>query len=100
MENLLRELNEAWDDELGFLGKLRAGKFDREGAEAYIALLARIPPIEGDVVNSELVKLIWFAPMFIEWQIERVADGEREIAELNRIADRVQESVAGILGIP
>ena len=96
---MIRDLDEAWDDESGFLGKLRSGDFDREAGEAYVALLSRIPPI-GETVSSTLVRLIWFAPTFIEWQIERAAGDEGDVADLKRIADQVHEAVASVLGIP
>lgn len=98
-EELLAALDEAWDEDIGFLGKLRAGAFDEAGGGAYVGLLRSIPPI-GRTVDSELVKLIWFAPQFITWQIERAAKGEGEAARLRRIADQVHEAVADVLGIP
>lgn len=32
MDELLELLDEAWDEESGFLGKLRSGKFDPDAA--------------------------------------------------------------------
>ncbi|MEL5960669.1 hypothetical protein AADR41_38955 [Streptomyces sp. CLV115] len=99
MDDLLKLLDEAWDDESGFLGKLRSGEFDLDAGEAYVALLSRIPPI-GETVDARLVQLIWFAPMFIEWQLERAAKSEGELKQLTRIATQVHEAVSNILGIP
>lgn len=99
MEEIMEALDEAWDDESGFLGKLRSGEFDPEAGEAYAALLSSIPPI-GETVDSTLVRLIWFAPLFIEWQIERATSSESEAAQLKRISDQVQEAVTDVLGIP
>ncbi|MFG2816301.1 hypothetical protein [Streptomyces sp. NPDC048410] len=99
MDDLLDRLDEAWDGESGFLGKLRSGEFDPDAGEAYVALLSRIPPI-GETVEARLVQLIWFAPMFIEWQLERAAKNEGELKQLTRIATQVHEAVSDILGIP
>jgi hypothetical protein len=102
-ESLIVALDEAWDEEAGFLGKLRAGVFDESQGNAYVELLRRIPAaisIGSDTVSSELVKLIWFAPQFVEWQIDRAAKDEAERARLQRIADRVHEAVSEVLGIP
>ncbi|AKH82929.1 hypothetical protein AA958_12590 [Streptomyces sp. CNQ-509] len=99
MDDLLELLDEAWDEESGFLGKLRSGEFDPEAGEAYVALLSRIPPI-GETVETRLVQLIWFAPMFIEWQLERAANSEDELRQLTRIATQVHEAVSSVLGIP
>ncbi|WP_229068505.1 hypothetical protein [Actinoplanes sp. DH11] len=98
-DELLASLDDAWDEDEGFLGKLRAGVFDEIGGVAYVALLRSIPPI-GETVESELVKLIWFAPQFVTWQIERATRGEAEAARLRRVADQIHEAVADVLGIP
>jgi hypothetical protein len=99
MDELLELLDEAWDDESGFLGKLRSGKFDQDAGEAYVALLSRIPPV-GETVEARLVQLIWFAPMFIEWQLERATKSEDEVRQLTRIATQVHEAVSNVLGTP
>lgn len=99
MENLLTALDEAWDDETGFLGKLRDGHFDHTAGESYVSLLSTIPPAEG-TIDAGLVRLIWFAPTFIEWQIDRATGDEAEAARLRRIQDHVHEEVVRILGMP
>lgn len=99
MAELLELLDEAWDDESGFLGKLRSGDFDADAGEAYVSLHSRIPPV-GDTADSRLVQLIWFAPMFIEWQMERAAKNEDEMRQLTRIATQVHEAVSNVLGVP
>jgi hypothetical protein len=102
-ESLLAALDEAWDEESGFLGKLRSGTFDEALGGAYVEILRSVPaifPSDSDVVNAELVKLIWFAPQFIEWQIDRATSGDAERARLQRIADKVHESVSEFLGVP
>lgn len=102
-ESLLAALDEAWDDEYGFLGRLRAGIFDEVLGNAYVELLRSVSVVfssDSDVMNAELVKLIWFAPQFIEWQIDRATNGEVERARLQRIADKVFEIVSEFLGVP
>ncbi len=99
MNELLERLDEAWDDESGFLGKLRAGEFDSDAGEAYVALLSQVSPV-GEMVESRLVQLIWFAPMFIEWQMERASQNDAEARQLTRIATQVHEAVSRILGVP
>lgn len=102
-ESLLKALDEAWDEDTGFLGKLRSGVFDERLGNAYVETLRNVPavfPLGQDTVSSELVKLIWFAPQFIEWQIDRATNGEAEPARLQRIAAKVHETVSEVLGIP
>ncbi|SFT75513.1 hypothetical protein SAMN04487904_107167 [Actinopolyspora lacussalsi subsp. righensis] len=98
-DELLEALEEAWDSESGFLGKLRSGRFDPDAGEAYVALLSTVPPI-GDTVDSRLVQLIWFAPTLIEWQTERATKSAAEVKKLERIGDLVREVLIARLGLP
>lgn len=99
MDKILVALDEAWDDETGFLGNLREDHFDPAAGEAYVRLLSTVPSAE-DTVSVQLVRLIWFAPTFIDWQVDRAAKGEAETARLRRIQDQVHEEVVRILGLP
>jgi hypothetical protein len=62
-------------------------------------LLAGIPE-QGRLIDARLVKLIWFAPLFMEWQAERAARTDEESRQLSRIAAQVQEEVERVLGVP
>ncbi|SFT75459.1 hypothetical protein SAMN04487904_107161 [Actinopolyspora lacussalsi subsp. righensis] len=98
-DDLLEALEYAWNGESGFLRKLRSGLFDPEAGEAYVALLSRIPPIDN-IVDSRLIQLIWFAPTFMEWRIERATKSPDEADKLRRIASRAHEALVAILGVP
>jgi hypothetical protein len=52
------------------------------------------------LIDARLVKLIWFAPLFMEWQAERAARTDEESRQLSRIAAQVQEEVERVLGVP
>lgn len=97
--DVISQLDEAWDDETGFLGRLRFGNFDEAAGERYVGLLRSLPEISVDF-DPRVVTLIWFAPQFIEWQCDRVATSELERSKIRRIATGVHEAVAEILGIP
>jgi hypothetical protein len=98
-ESVVEQLDEAWDDESGFLGRLRFGTFDESAGERYIELLQGLPEISDDF-NPRVVTLIWFAPQFIEWQCDRVAKSDSERSKIQRIATGVHEAVSEVLGIP
>jgi hypothetical protein len=96
----LEALDLAWDDETGFLGILRSGRFDSELASKYLLLLNSIDIEEGEALNSDFVRLVWFVPIFMEWQVERVLERGAERVELIRWTDRIRERVMEILGVP
>jgi hypothetical protein len=96
----LEALDLAWDDEAGFLGLLRGGRFDSELANKYLSLLNSINIEEGESLNGDFVRLVWFVPLFMEWQVERAVEHGVERVNLNRWIDRIRERVMELLGVP
>jgi hypothetical protein len=98
--DVLEALDNAWADETGFLGMLRNGQFSESAGEELLGLLESIEVPLGERLHSDFVRLVWFAPMFAEWQLDRVAarGGNRQAAQ--RISDRIRELIMRILGVP
>ena len=63
----LTELDASWEIGVGFLGKLRDGRFDDKLYENFMRLLENIN-FEGDTVPKRAVSLLWYIPLFMEWQ--------------------------------
>ncbi|MER6630957.1 hypothetical protein ABT301_22520 [Streptomyces sp. NPDC000987] len=97
---VLEALDLAWDPDQGPLGKLRAGDFDAELAQRYIDLLKSIEVPEGESLHQDFVRLLWFAPLFTEWQIERAVKRGADQQDLSNFCDLVRECVMEILGTP
>jgi hypothetical protein len=97
---LIETLDLVWDDEAGFLGRLCGGDFVQGLADAYIELLGRIDPIEGEFVNLSFVKLLWFMPLFMEWQVERVVEAGAPRGDVERVLDLATTRIMDILGVP
>ncbi|MCX5009445.1 hypothetical protein OG765_00235 [Streptomyces sp. NBC_00555] len=98
--DVLQALDLAWDDESGFFGLLRAGSFSQAAADTYITLLNSIEVEEGEPLNQDFVRLIWFAPIFMEWQIERNVESGANKMDLVNSIDQIRERVMEILGTP
>ncbi|MDN3265776.1 hypothetical protein QWJ26_39475 [Streptomyces sp. CSDS2] len=97
---VLEALDLAWDPEVGPLGKLRAGEYDAELAERYVELLNSVEVAEGESLHQDFVRLVWFAPLFMEWQIERAVKRGADRHKVSDFSDRVRERVMEILGTP
>ncbi|MEU0740646.1 hypothetical protein, partial [Streptomyces sp. NPDC006134] len=97
---VLEALDLAWDPERGALGKLRQGEFDAELADRYVDLLSSIEITEGEPIHQDFVRLLWFAPLFAEWQIERAVKHGADQQKVSNFCDLVRESVMEILGTP
>jgi len=53
-----------------------------------------------ETISAEFVRLLWFTPLFVEWQIERVVSVGGDEAQVRHISDAIRERVMEILGTP
>jgi hypothetical protein len=96
----IKLLESEWEQPDGFLGRLREGKFDTAGFERFERLLRSIERHQGGVINRRLVSLLWYAPTFMSWQRERVAEQGGSIEELEVAITKTHNLVEEILGVP
>ena len=98
--SVIANLEREWDFESGFFGGLRLGQFDRASLNRLIRTLALIDPQGEVVMNRRVVSLLWYMPIFMGWQIDRVREAGGDAAEFDRAITQVQNSVERILGVP
>ena len=100
-EELIALIEAEWDLDNGFFGKLRQGQFDRTGQSRCRQTLERIQREVGnaEIVSRRLVSLVWYIPLFMSWQTERVK-GSVEPREYERVTNEIQATVQAILGFP
>ncbi|MCK4636114.1 MAG: hypothetical protein KAT32_04590 [Candidatus Moranbacteria bacterium] len=83
----------------GFFGRLRGGVFDNDRLNKLIQLLEDVELDLNDKIDRRFVSLIWYIPLFIGWQIERIED-EKEIDLLKKGRNKIEGLLEEILGIP
>jgi hypothetical protein len=100
VNELVDRLDMEWAQDTGFLGKLRTGVLDREAYERFINLMQSIE-LEGDTIDRRLVKVLWFIPLYMEWQTERLerTSGISSI-EYSRYQTAVWDILYRLLGLP
>jgi hypothetical protein len=100
MKDLINRLDDEWDQDDGFLGRLRAGVFDRAGYERFLGLLRSIET-NGDTFDRRLIEALWFVPLFMEWQTERLekTSGMTRV-EYGNYKDEVVNAFYKVLGLP
>lgn len=100
-EEIIANLEAEWDEPDGFFWRLRQGDFDPVGASRYESVLkSHAREIRGlKLLDRRVVELLWFGPIFMMWQRERVSErgGSASSVELaaNRIADILLADVLG-----
>lgn len=97
--NPILTVNRAWDRPDGLLARIRSGDFDPDVASDFLESL-RVIEVEGPKISADLVRLIWFLPLFLEWQQERVLEKSGIDKEYKDFTSRVFDEVHRILGMP
>ncbi len=92
-------LDNEWDRTSGFLGRLRQGFFDPEGLARLINTLQSVDLRDTTCLDRRFVALIWFIPLFMSWQVERVAEEGGDVHQLNVGMNKVFDAVTHILGV-
>jgi len=96
----IRELESAWSEPDGFLFKVREGSFDEEKGANLVSLLKSIKLPKEDTIDRRLVALVWYIPIFLTWQIERVVEGGGSASAFRRFSNEVHAIVEDLLGVP
>jgi hypothetical protein len=91
-------IEQEFDDQEGFLGLLRGGHFDTRSRDRFLGALREVDPGSGSTLDRRLVSLLWYLPLLLSWQEERL--GQDELAALKAVEDSVINELERILGVP
>jgi len=97
-KQLVSDLEAEYDQEEGFLGLLRTGHFDSLARDRFLRLLQSIDLGTGGSIDRRVVALLWYVPLFMQWQERRLDADERKA--LQAAANRVTSELERILGVP
>jgi hypothetical protein len=97
-KQLIAALEAEYDQDEGFLGLLRAGHFDSLARDRFLRLLESIDLGANVSIDRRVVALLWYVPLFMQWQERRLDAEEREA--LQAAANRVTSQLERILGVP
>ena len=98
----IEKIEDEWF-EGGFLDSLRNCNFDKEAYERLEHLLNTVREQEDlsqELISRDLVRLVWFIPQFMEWQIERVIEKGGDPKLVHSACSNIRELVGKILGEP
>lgn len=97
-KQLISDLEAEYDLDDGFLGLLRGGHFDTRARDRFLHLLESVDLGSSEVVDKRLVSLLWYVPLFLQWQDRRLDEEER--VQLRQVLDQVTNQLERILGVP
>lgn len=93
-------LEEEWERPEGFFAQLRVGVFDEDRFDRIRSCLAEIDPSTSTEIDRRFVSLLWYVPMFMEWQIERVAARSGDVERVRKATNEMLSIVEDLLGVP
>jgi hypothetical protein len=89
-----------WEPETGFFWKARQGIFDQSDFERLRAKLQALVVDENALLPRRLVSLLWYMPLVMSWQEDRVRDSGGDSAAYTRAINAATTEVQRILGVP
>lgn len=99
LQELIEKLDMEYDRSEGFLGLLRTGRFDPQGASRLLGLLSSLELGDGPV-DRRLVQLLWYMPIFLQWQKERFALSGGDVEAVESTLNEVVSILENALGVP
>lgn len=85
----------------GFFWNVRQRQLVARDGEAAIAVLRAIPGYaDGATLPARLVSLLWFIPVFMEWNADGVRRAGGDDEAYTRVASELTSEVMRILGAP
>ncbi|MDI1447601.1 hypothetical protein [Polyangium sp. 6x1] len=99
-ESEIEALESEWSLEDGFLGQVRQGRFSAEDFQRALGRLAAMSIEEDAEVPRRLVSLLWYIPIFMQWQVERVRELGGDVATYTSAIQLMTNEVERLLGVP
>jgi len=101
MDKLKTALEKAWDS--GFFYNIRYGIFNEtqysELRNMFDESKISIGASDGNI-DAQMVSLIWFIPLFIEWQRERLTQNGLSKDKIDEVINYFYNECEKILGLP
>lgn len=98
-EDQIEDLDQCWDYDNGFFGQLKQRVFDRKLFEKVITILRGIHFEEDEDIPRRVVSLLWYIPLFMEWNAEGVSS-QIPSDEYNNCKTLIENELERILGVP
>ena len=98
-QEIIQQLENAWEIDSGFFWKLRQGTFDRQLYNDFLVLLKSISFEDEELISSRVVSLLWHIPLFMEWQKRRVQK-DIPLEEYDNLKTNIENELERILGVP
>ena len=97
-DELISALEDSYDLDHGFIGQARQRRYDNQALQRLLATLANCPEYREGLIDSRMVRLLWWMPLILVWQIEGLKTERKPTSDFERAATAVEKELARILG--
>ena len=93
-------LESEWSPDEGFFWRIRQGRFHPADFQRALQKIKSIS-IAGDVeLPRRIVSLLWYVPLFMEWQTKRVTENGGDAATYTNAITAMTNEIERLLGVP
>jgi hypothetical protein len=96
----IEALESEWSPDGGFFWRIRQGQFSNDDFQRALKKLSAISITEGSDVPRRVVSLLWYVPIFMHWQVERVQENKGDVAAYLRAMTTMTNEIERLLGVP
>jgi hypothetical protein len=99
-ENAIAELEAEWSPDDGFFWRIRQGNFSPSDFERALKKISAINIGEDADVPRRVVSLLWYIPLFMQWQVERVQENKGDLKAYATAITKMTNEIERLLGVP
>ena len=100
LDNFVAGIEAEWEPDVGFFWSIRQGIFRKDEFERTLARLATLPSVSQEALPARFVSVLWYIPIFMQWQLERVSERGGNLSEYGVAMNKLTAEVERILGTP
>ena len=93
-------LESEWSPDDGFFWRVRQGTFDHAEFERALRKVATLAIPEDAELPRRIVSLLWYIPLFMQWQVERVQENGGDTVAYAKAITAMTNEVERLLGLP
>jgi hypothetical protein len=99
-EKEIDTLESEWSPEDGFFWRVRQGHFTTSDFERVLEKVSAISIEEDADVPRRVVSLLWYIPLFMQWQVERVQENRGDVKAYMTAITTMTNEIERLLGVP
>jgi hypothetical protein len=99
-EKEIEALESEWSPEDGFFWRVRQGHFNANDFERALKKVSAINIEEDADVPRRVVSLLWYIPLFMQWQVERVQENKGDVKVYTAAITTMTNEIERLLGVP